>query len=63
MLCTQPISPKARYFNMSSTMGYASAQVPRQPLHDNRVLLPLGFTPTNRDIICGRARENFHHGA
>jgi hypothetical protein len=24
--------------------------------------LPFGFNPTGKDIICGRARENFHHG-
>jgi hypothetical protein len=25
-------------------------------------LLPPDFQPSNRDVICGRARENFHHG-
>jgi hypothetical protein len=24
--------------------------------------LPVGFTASDRDVICGRARENFHHG-
>lgn len=24
--------------------------------------LPLSFVPTDKDVICGRARENFHHG-
>jgi hypothetical protein len=59
-----PTNFKSQFYNMSAMLGYASAeQVPRQqPLHDSPVLLPLGFTPTNRDVICGRARENFHHG-
>lgn len=24
--------------------------------------LPDGYEPTDKDVICGRARENFHHG-
>jgi hypothetical protein len=24
--------------------------------------LPLDYKPSEKDIICGRARENFHHG-
>ena len=30
--------------------------------NNNNDLLPESFIPTNRDVICGRARENFHHG-
>jgi hypothetical protein len=29
---------------------------------DDNELMPVNFFPTERDVICGRARENFHHG-
>jgi len=28
----------------------------------NLDFLPVDFEPSEKDIICGRARENFHHG-
>lgn len=29
---------------------------------DDNELMPLTFFPSDKDVICGRARENFHHG-
>jgi len=34
----------------------------RTAARDENELLPDSFEPGNKDVICGRARENFHHG-
>ena len=56
--------------NMSKTPLFRLSFEPTEremPLHssiaDSSVdFLPIGFKPSEKDIICGRARENFHHG-
>ena len=57
MLCI----PGIKQNDMSQSTSY-TFETSNQRVRFENQLLPLGFTPTDKDIICGRARENFHHG-
>eukprot|EP00934_Nitzschia_sp_Nitz4_P005686 Nitzschia sp. Nitz4//scaffold2_size372955//170467//171643//NITZ4_000420-RA/size372955-snap-gene-0.80-mRNA-1//-1//CDS//3329546769//5676//frame0 len=52
---------------MSSTLNHTHGHLPditsmSNKNHSDSTLLPACFQPTDEDIICGRARENYHHG-
>ena len=46
---------------MAESTGFAE-RIHKYAQSAETQILPLGFNPTDRDVICGRARENFHHG-
>jgi hypothetical protein len=53
---TNTIYAKERFMNIAHPNSSSLSG------RDENELLPETFVPTNKDVICGRARENFHHG-
>ena len=60
MLCMQ-LGPSNHFQTMAESTGFAE-RIHKYAQSAETQILPLGFNPIDRDVICGRARENFHHG-
>jgi hypothetical protein len=67
MLCLAPLlslTPSVME-RLTSDIGRLSDEISTAPSvirNDCDDILPTSFVPTDMDVICGRARENFHHG-